>query len=69
MTSMSSNTPSSPSKNNAAAPAADGEAKVSNFLRQIIAKFISYNVKRANREKHSGELRLGFIAKNSNNLG
>jgi glutaminyl-tRNA synthetase len=37
---MSSNTPTSPpsnpSKNNAAAPAADGEHKVSNFLRQII---------------------------------
>ncbi|MFM6985281.1 MAG: glutamine--tRNA ligase, partial [Hydrogenophaga sp.] len=35
---MSSNTPSSPSKNNAAAPADEGEHKVSNFLRQIIEK-------------------------------
>ncbi|UCU92951.1 glutamine--tRNA ligase/YqeY domain fusion protein [Hydrogenophaga taeniospiralis] len=33
---MSSNTPPSPSKNNAAAPNAEGEHKVSNFLRQII---------------------------------
>lgn len=35
---MSSNTPSSPSKNNAAAPADEGEHKVSNFLRQVIEK-------------------------------
>ena len=35
---MSSNTPPSPSKNNAAAPNAEGEHKVSNFLRQVIEK-------------------------------
>ncbi|WP_206610791.1 glutamine--tRNA ligase/YqeY domain fusion protein [Hydrogenophaga sp. NH-16] len=35
---MSSNTPSSPSKNNAAAPSDEGEHKVSNFLRQVIEK-------------------------------
>ncbi|MBT9552746.1 MAG: glutamine--tRNA ligase, partial [Hydrogenophaga sp.] len=33
---MSSNTPSNAPKNNANAPAAEGEHKVSNFLRQII---------------------------------
>ena len=35
---MSANTPSSPAKNNASAPEADGEHKVSNFLRQVIEK-------------------------------
>ena len=35
---MSSNTPQNPNKNKAPAPVAEGEAKVSNFLRQIIEK-------------------------------
>lgn len=35
---MSANTPSSLNKNNASAPAAEGEHKVSNFLRQVIEK-------------------------------
>ena len=35
---MSSSTPQNPNKNNAASPTDEGEAKVSNFLRQIIEK-------------------------------